>query len=120
MAQLAIVEEAWGEDVPDWVLRLAKECEASSQNKVAAALRISAAVVSQSLRNCYAGDMEMVEDRVRGLYMSETVKCPALGVIETHRCRDWQKKAKHFVPSYSGRVRMFKTCQKCTRFKEDK
>lgn len=49
--------KAWGDAMPDWVAALARECAATSQNKVAARLGRSAALVSQVLRNNYKADL---------------------------------------------------------------
>ena len=47
---LDIAREAWGDSLPGWVERLARECEASTQNKVATRLGRSASLVSAVLR----------------------------------------------------------------------
>ena len=49
-----IAKQYWGDDVPDWVMRLAEQCMASSQNQVAKNLGYSASVVNQVLRHKYA------------------------------------------------------------------
>lgn len=113
--QVQIAKEHWGEDIPDWVIRLAEECEATSQNKVAAKTKISTAAISQSLRAKYPGNMRPIEDVVRGIFMSGTVECPALGNVEAHVCRDWLKKAKKFKASNAHRVRMHNACNNCPR-----
>lgn len=110
-----IAREAWGEALPDWVERLAQECEASSQNKVATRLNRSASLVSAVLRNKYQGDMTAVEEIVRGVFERATVACPALGTIRTNLCRDWQVKSRTYSNINSERQRMYRACSKCPR-----
>lgn len=108
---------AWGADLPDWVEALARECEASSQSKVAARMGRSPALVSQVLRNRYAADLAGVEQVFRGVFESLTLDCPSLGAIPANACRDWQLKARSFVNVNSLRVRMYRACHSCPRFK---
>ncbi|QFQ88241.1 hypothetical protein F8A10_12040 [Paracoccus kondratievae] len=112
-----IARAAWGEDIPEWVERLAEECAATSQNKVARRLNRSAALVSNVLRRKYLGDMAAVEEVVRGVFMFATVQCPAQGEISTAACRDWMRKAGRFVNVNAQRVRMFRACNSCPRYK---
>ncbi|MDQ7775188.1 MAG: hypothetical protein Q4615_04365 [Paracoccus aminovorans] len=114
---MEIAREAWGEDLPDWVAALARECAATSQNKVAARLGRSAALVSQVLRRKYAADLAGVEQVFRGVFEHLTVECPSLGTIPANVCRDWQLKAARFVNVNSERVRMYRACNSCPRFK---
>jgi len=116
---VTIARGAWGEAIPDWVLRLAEECAASSQNKVAARMNRSASLVSAVLRRKYSGDMDAVEEIVRGLFFSKTVDCPALGEISTAACRNWMQLARSFSNINSERVRMYRACRSCPRMKKE-
>ncbi|NTT88535.1 hypothetical protein [Tabrizicola fusiformis] len=110
---------AWGPQVPDWVERLAEECMATSQNKVAARLNRSASLVSTVLGKTYAGSYEAVEEVVRGVYMRATVRCPAQGEIGANTCRDWMLKAARFSNINSERVRMYRACRACPRYRKE-
>ncbi len=110
---------AWGETMPDWVRTLAKACAETSQNKVALRLNRSAALVSGVLRKTYKGDMGAVEDVVRGVFEAKTLECPALGTLPINECRDWQNKARSFVNVNSQRVRMYRACRGCPRFRKE-
>lgn len=116
MSARETVIAAWGPEVPDWVQRLAEECDRTSQSKVAARLNRSAALVSTVLRRKYAGDMAAVEEVVRGVYLGGTVACPALGTISTAICRDWMRLAGSYSNETSERVRMRRACRACPRF----
>ena len=116
---LTIARAAWGEALPEWVRLLAEECARSSQNKVAARLGRSAALVSAVLRCKYKGDMDAVEDVVRGRFMRATVQCPALGEVSTAICRDWMALAKTYTNANSERVRMYRACRSCPRLKKE-
>lgn len=116
-APIDIARNAWGEDIPDWVVVLATECGQSSQNKVARKLNRSASLVSGVLRKTYRGSMDAVEDVVRGVFMSGTVICPALGEVSSAACRDWMRRAQSFSNVNSERVRMYRACHACPRLK---
>ncbi|WP_296639139.1 hypothetical protein [Roseinatronobacter sp.] len=111
-----VARAAWGDALPDWVERMALQCAATSQNKVAARIGRSAALVSQVLRNKYPGDLHAVEELFRGHFMAETVRCPELGTLPLHECHDWMAKARHFQSTNTLRVRMYRACKRCPRF----
>ena len=110
---------AWGDALPDWVERLASECAATSQNKVAVRLNRSASLISAVLRNKYRGDMASVEDLVRGVFERKRVGCPALGEIRLDVCRDWQVKSRTYSNVNSTRQRMFRACNGCPKNRKD-
>ena len=112
-------QEAWGNDMPDWVAELARVCHLSSQNEVAARLGVSPAMVSYILGNKYKGDLETAEQRVRGALMGKHVSCPAQGKIPADACVAWQKKAQKFVSSSPMRAMMFRACNRCPRFMKE-
>lgn len=112
-------EEAWGSAMPDWVKVLVDECDRASQSKVAKRMNRSASLVSYVLRNKYTGDMQAVEEVVRGVFMASTATCPALGEISTAECRDWILKSRSFSNENSERVRMYRACRNCPRAKKE-
>ncbi|WP_425099166.1 hypothetical protein [Tropicibacter sp. S64] len=113
MTKVDIAREAWGADVPDWIIALAEACDASSQNKVAKQIGRSASLVSTVLTNSYAGNMEAVEDVVRGALMSEKVACPHLGEIGTQKCRAWR--SRPFSNRNTLSIQMYRACKVCPR-----
>lgn len=115
---LAVATAAWeakGLSLPEWVGALARECAASSQNRVAEQMGRSAALVSQVLRAKYPGDLTAVEEVFNGAFRDATLVCPALGVIPTNVCRDWRLKARRLVNVNAQRVQMFRACNQCPR-----
>ncbi|MGV6840005.1 MAG: hypothetical protein ACWA40_07395 [Planktomarina sp.] len=114
---IATVQKAWGPDVPDWIMALAQACKQTSQRAVAKKIGRSGALVNQVLRGCYTGDMPAVEDRVRGMFMAATVECPELGNMPSNECQDWQAKARDFGAANPLRVRMYRACHRCSKFK---
>lgn len=113
MSAVLTAREAWGAEIPDWVLRLAEECAGSSQVKVAKRLSRSASLVNQVLKGKYKGDLKAVEDCVRGVFMAGTVSCPELGDIPSNECQEWRKKSRNFGNANMLRVRMFRACNDC-------
>ena len=103
--------------VPDWVAALVEACDArgASQNKVAGRLRLSGAVVSQTIRNSYQGNMGNIEDRVRAVFMAGLLDCPALGEIGTEDCLKWRDDAADLSSASPIKVRMFAACNACPR-----
>lgn len=114
---LDIARAHWGDDMPDWVRALADACTATSQNKVAARLGRSAALVSTVLRRRYTGNMLAVEQLVRGVFLAETVECPSLGTLPMHECNSWRDKARVIANTNSLRARMRRACHRCARFR---
>ena len=101
--------EKGGEERPDWVVELARQCELSSQRKVARRLGVSAAVVSQVLKEKYPGDLAGVEARVRGAFMASVVDCPVLGELPSDQCQAWQRKP--FAATNPLRVQVYRACR---------
>lgn len=111
---MANVLDAWPTP-PDWVIELARACDApgASQASVARRIDYSASAVSSVLRNSYGGDLARVEQVVRGALMAETVACPIVGEITRNVCLGHQKRARKFVPTSSMRVHLYRTCPTC-------
>lgn len=116
---LAVAQASWGADLPDWVAALARECEAASQNRVAARMDRSATIISRVLRRSYAGSYEAVEQVFRGVFMAAVVECPQLGTIPSNDCADWRRKARHFASVNSLRVDMYRACNGCPRNRKE-
>ena len=114
-----IAREAWGADLPDWLEALAHECRKTSQNKVAARLGRSSAMISQVLRRKYPGDLVSLEERFRGVFQNMLVECPALGEVQAQICQDWRAKGRTFVLGNPQRVRMYRACFHCPRNKKE-
>lgn len=114
---VATAEAHWGADMPDWIRALAEACAETSQNKVATRIGRSAGLVSHVLRKSYPGDMASVEELVRGAFMGGEVSCPGLGQIPMDECNVWRRRAKKFSSSNTLRVRMYRACTRCPRFK---
>lgn len=114
-ANVKVATECWGNEIPDWVAVLARECDASSQRRVGQAMRRSGSLVNQVLHNKYSGNLETVRAIVEGLYMATSIECPALGNILTHVCQEWRDKAKKPSTANIQRVQMFRACSSCPR-----
>ncbi len=101
--------EAWGSQMPGWVLVLAEQVDRSSLKAVAKKIGYSLATVSYVIANKYAGDLDRVAAKVSGALMNETVVCPILGEIGRDHCLDEQK--KNFVGTSSIRSKLFRACR---------
>lgn len=115
-AALEIARRSWGDDLPDWVEALAKECERTSQNKVAQALGYSGAAVSMVIRNKYAANSQGIEMAVRGALMSENIDCHFLGEIGKDACRQWRVNGKRGVRANRLQIQMARACSTCPHF----
>lgn len=108
MSAITIIQAHWVSP-PDWLQILADECQASSQAKVAKRLGYSAATVSLVLKGTYSGDLQKVEQAVRGALMRQTVACPVLGDIPAQDCLGHQKAP--FSTASPERVRLYRACR---------
>lgn len=108
--------EAWGAEIPDWVIALAEACDVQGQRRIADLIERSPALVSNVLRarygaNGYAGDLVAVERIVRGALMNATLACPVLGEIGLNRCQD--ERTRPFTATSSMRGRLYRACRAC-------
>jgi hypothetical protein len=87
-----------------------------TQTKVAAELNVSSAVVSALLKDKYLGDVATMADRIRGLYMAETVPCPVMGTLGRNHCLDYQARPLAFTNPQ--RAALHKACKTCANRKE--
>ena len=82
-----------------------------SQTAVAAELNVSVAVVNTLLKDKYPGDVAAMEKRIRGQFMSVTVKCPVQGTLSARSCLDNQALPVAFTnPVRAALSRACKTC----------
>lgn len=104
--------EAWGDDIPAWVLALAAACDDTSQAKAGVRIGYSPATISLVIKHAYRGDLTRVEQAVRGAWMGDTVSCPGmLAEMPAHECVAWQRKP--YDASNHQTVRMFAACRRC-------
>ncbi|TCS62560.1 transcriptional regulator [Varunaivibrio sulfuroxidans] len=101
---------SWGDPLPDWVLALADECDATSQGKTGPKIGYKgAAVVCAVLGNNYRGDLACVEDAVRGALMAVTVACPVDGEIAKNLCIKNQR--MKLTTTSNRRIRLYRACR---------
>lgn len=87
-----------------------------SQTKVAEQLGVSTAVVSTLLHDKYPGNVELMEQRIRGQYMAETVMCPVFGTLGKRNCLDNQALPLAFTNPL--RVALGRACKTCINRKD--
>lgn len=100
---------AWGQQMPGWVAVLARECDTTSQRKVAVRLGYSAGTINGILKNKWPASTAAIEQAVREAYMAATVICPVLGQIDAEVCRYHQ--GKPYANTNSLRVRLYRACR---------
>lgn len=108
-AAIQSVRTAWGNDVPEWIKALAKECDETSQKRVAGRIGYSAAVVNQVLKRTYKGSWNAVEEAVRGALLEKRVSCPVLDELLANRCLQIQRQP--FAATNAQRVRLYRACR---------
>jgi len=110
MSALQVARAHWS-PLPSWVETLAQACDGRSQAAVARSLGVSAAMVSNTLRNKYPGDLAGLEAKVWRVLGGDVVNCPVLGEIEGATCLEHQRRP---LAATSGfRVRLHRACQAC-------
>lgn len=119
MSKIEQAKASWTAGVPDWIEVLARECDATSQSSVARDLNVSATMVHQVINNRYTGDVEKMEQRVRGALMSATVACPVIGEIPANECLNWQDQATRYRNTNQLQIRMFTACRACPQARRD-
>ncbi|MEH6737461.1 MAG: hypothetical protein V7695_02810 [Sulfitobacter sp.] len=112
MSAFDVASAHWNEP-PEWVITLARECDATSQNKVSKRLGYSASVISNVLRNQYPGNMAAVEDVVCGALMNAEIPCIGLGTVNRRNCREWRNRSNTSASHNSLRVTMRRACNRC-------
>ena len=88
---------AWGE-TPDWIAELAAIADQLGQKKAADMIGYTA-----------AGDMQGVEESVRGALMGLKVECPILGEIGRDHCLQEQKEP--FRATSAFRAQIYHACR---------
>jgi len=99
----------WGDDAPDWVVKLAEACDSSNQKAVADQIGYSPTAVSQVLKNCYPSDLKGIETAIKGALMNKFVVCNVAGEISAARCMEIQRRP--FAPTNSQRVKLYRACR---------
>jgi len=87
-----------------------------TQVAVAEALGVSASLINQALKGKYRGDIDTLEQRIRGVLMNVTVQCPVLGELSTKDCLDEQRRKVVFTNPL--RVRLHRACKTCPNRKD--
>lgn len=105
----AKVKETWPTPTPEWIVELAALADREGLAGAEAAIGYSRSAISTVLANKYRGDVDSVEQKVRGALMAETVECPVLGPIGRDRCLDEQKEP--FRATSAFRARLFQACR---------
>jgi len=94
---------------PLWLKELRDQCSRQPQSKVAKEMGYSPAVINQVLAGKYRGSLEKVSSMVCSLYLGETVICPVMGELPTHRCKQYQQET--FSATNPLRVRRYRACR---------
>ena len=115
-ANVAKARAAWGNELPDWVLMFADQCDRSSVRAVCDRIRYSHSVGSQILSKTYQGRLDKVEAAIRGGFMGATVQCPVLGELTLDKCLYHQ--GRKFAPTNPVRVALSRACPACPNFKK--
>lgn len=87
-----------------------------SQVRVAEELRVTGPVVSMLLKDKYPGSVEVMEQRIRGQFMSETVRCPVMGDLSKRSCLDNQALPMAFTNPV--RAALGRACKSCIHRKD--
>jgi len=110
------MKTAWGDDAPDWVRALAKECDLTSQVDVSRRIVYSTGAINSVLGKKYNANPKAIEQAIRGALMNCTVMCPVAGEITSTRCIELQR--RRFAATNPQRVKLYKACRNgCQHYK---
>ena len=106
--------EAWsdlstGSGVPDWIAELALVADTEGLAGAERRIGYSRSAISTVLNRKYAGDIDRVEQMVRGALMAMTVECPVLGEIGRDRCLSEQHEP--FRATSAFRAQLYHACR---------
>ena len=104
-------ETAWNGAPPDWIVKLATACDATSQSIVARELRVNGGYLSYALRNQKPEYHQRVRDATRARLMGETVCCPVLGNIALDLCAAHRR--SRLKPTGPAQRELRATCPNC-------
>ncbi len=103
----------------DWIKDLEKECEKSSQRRVAKSIGYSATTINMVIKGCYTGDLSAVETAFKVAFKDLKVECPILGIIKASICNKQQKMG--LVTCNPLKIKIYKACRNnCPNFKGEK
>ncbi len=106
---VATVHQAWGDEAPEWVVDLARECNRTSQRKAGQLIGYTCGTVNQVLKNRRKHDgLQAVANAV---HKALRVSCPVLGDISRDECLGHQ--VAPFNNSNHQRIRLYKACREC-------
>lgn len=97
------------EKLDEWLIELASLADREGLAGAAKRIGYSKAAVSTVLNGKYAGDVDRVEQMVRGALMAEQVDCPVLGDIGRDRCLSEQK--EEFRGTSAFRAQLYHACR---------
>lgn len=106
MDERSFVEKAadcWS-SVPDWVSELAAIADRDGLKAAGKVIGYTSGVVSGVINNKYGGDLQNVEERVRGALMGLKVECPILGEIGRDRCLQEQQEPFRATSAYRAQI----------------
>lgn len=105
------LRSAWREPA-DWLLTLARHCDATSQNQVAKRIGLSSGTISRLIQNRYAGDFEEMRRIVLAKLVDDMVECLAFGAdIRAAQCHDYRRGNR--IHDSAWRALLADTCPVC-------
>lgn len=111
LSNLQRAKVAWGRTMPEWIERLAAECDRTNQRAVGERLGVSNGYVSRVLNNKYEGNVDEAEQLIRARLMEERVDCPAFGQIPLTSC---MRNRRRKTPAINAMQRAFdRHCPLC-------
>ncbi len=103
------VRSSWGKTSPEWVNELARLADQRGLKGAGERIKYSTTAVSSVLSNNYRGNIQSIEEAVRGALMGLKVQCPVQGEIGRHNCLEWQ--SLPYGASDSMRIRTYHACR---------
>lgn len=101
----------WNGVPPEWIMELARECDARSVRRVADELGVSPALVSRAVNNRHHAPLTFLQQRVEGCFLGQDIPCPVLGTITGKQCLE--ERSRPFSSVNPIRVQLARTCPEC-------
>lgn len=118
--QLSMLKKAniaFKSEVPDWIGEIASLCDTKGLKAAAKMTGYSTSAISTVINAKYQGDIERVEEAVRGALMGVKVECPVLGEIGRDRCLTEQ--VEPFRATSAHRAQLYHACRgECKNYRK--
>lgn len=94
-----------------WMSALRDAIAARGLTATARQLGVSPAMISQTVKGAYRGNIARLQTLVEGSLLTETVSCPVLGELAKHKCQQHQDRPRAFATANPLKGQLYIACR---------